>query len=81
MSESVTHEGASSDVVWMTELEVNNCWRLAEQQPVGRVAFIHRGRPMVLPVNHVIDDEPLSSARPRFAVGRPRRSGARRVRG
>ena len=59
MSESVTHEGASSDVVWMTELEVNICWRLAEQQPVGRVAFIHRGRPMVLPVNHVTDDRTI----------------------
>jgi nitroimidazol reductase NimA-like FMN-containing flavoprotein (pyridoxamine 5'-phosphate oxidase superfamily) len=55
MSEPLTHEGASSDVVWMSELEVDVCWRLVDQQPLGRVAFIHGGRPTVLPVNHVTD--------------------------
>lgn len=76
MSESVTHEGASSDVVWMTELEMNICWRLAEQQPVGRVAFIHRGRPMVLPVNHVTDDRARSRGLP--AIGTSGSASSRR---
>ena len=55
MSEPLAHEGASSDVVWMSELEVDVCWRLVDQQPLGRVAFIRGGRPAVLPVNHVTD--------------------------
>jgi uncharacterized protein len=59
MSESVAHEGTSGNVVWMTELDMNTCWRLTDQQPVGRVAFIHRGRPMVLPVNHVTDNRTI----------------------
>jgi nitroimidazol reductase NimA-like FMN-containing flavoprotein (pyridoxamine 5'-phosphate oxidase superfamily) len=55
MNEPATHEDASGDVVWMSELELDTCWRLVEQQPVGRVAFIRGGRPMILPVNHVTD--------------------------
>ena len=51
--------GAPNDVVWMSELETNICWQLVDQQPIGRVAFIHRGRPMVLPVNHVSDDRTI----------------------
>ena len=56
MSDPGTHE-PSDDIVWMSELDVSTCWRLVEQQPVGRVAFIRAGRPVILPVNHATDDE------------------------
>ena len=56
VSDRGTHE-PTDDIVWMSELDVSTCWRLVEQQPVGRVAFIRGGRPVILPVNHATDDE------------------------
>lgn len=44
---SVDHQG-------LEVLDTEECWRLAAGTPVGRVAFIEAGEPMVLPVNHAI---------------------------
>jgi uncharacterized protein len=40
---------------WVEELGADDCWRLAASAPVGRVGFVRAGRPVVLPVNHVVD--------------------------
>lgn len=32
----------------------DECWELVTATPVGRVAFIESGEPMVLPVNHTV---------------------------
>lgn len=32
----------------------DECWELVAATPVGRVAFIESGEPMVLPVNHTV---------------------------
>jgi nitroimidazol reductase NimA-like FMN-containing flavoprotein (pyridoxamine 5'-phosphate oxidase superfamily) len=42
-------------VVWMDDLAVDVCWRLLARTPVGRVAFVLKDEPVVLPVNHVVD--------------------------
>lgn len=33
----------------------DECWKLLGDTPVGRVAFLEAGEPMVLPVNHAVD--------------------------
>ena len=35
-------------------LDPDTCWELIAGTPVGRVAFVDRGEPMVLPVNHAV---------------------------
>lgn len=40
----------------LTVLDQDECLRLLRQAPVGRVAFVLAGRPVVLPVNHVVVD-------------------------
>ena len=35
-------------------LDVAECWELLATAPVGRVAFVERGEPMILPVNHAV---------------------------
>jgi uncharacterized protein len=47
--------GDPGDVVWVSGLGQDTCWRLIEAAPLGRVAFVRDGRPTVLPVNHAID--------------------------
>lgn len=47
------------DVVSITELERDECWRLLRTQVIGRVAFAQGRRPIVLPVNHVVDGETI----------------------
>ena len=58
MSDHASSE-PSGDLVWMSELDVSTCWRLIEQQPVGRVGFVRGGRPVVLPVNHANDEHTI----------------------
>jgi uncharacterized protein len=36
-------------------LSPEECWTLLGATPVGRVAFLEAGEPMVLPVNHAVD--------------------------
>lgn len=36
-------------------LSPDECWQLLGDTPVGRVAFLEAGEPMVLPVNHAVD--------------------------
>ena len=36
-------------------LEVPECWALLREQPVGRLAVLHDGRPDIFPVNFVVD--------------------------
>jgi len=36
-------------------LDADECWSLVAGTPVGRVAFVEAGEPMVLPVNHAVD--------------------------
>lgn len=40
-------------------LDVAACLRLIDQQPVGRVAFVADGAPMVLPVNFLREDDKI----------------------
>lgn len=35
-------------------LDSATCWELVAGTPVGRVAFVDRGEPMILPVNHAV---------------------------
>jgi hypothetical protein len=41
--------------VWFEDLEPEICWRLLARRLVGRVGFMARGEPVVLPVNHAVD--------------------------
>jgi nitroimidazol reductase NimA-like FMN-containing flavoprotein (pyridoxamine 5'-phosphate oxidase superfamily) len=34
-------------------LDTATCMRLLDLSPVGRIAFVHAGEPVILPVNHV----------------------------
>ncbi len=47
------------DVVWFDELPPIRCWQYLETTAVGRIGFVHGGRPVVLPVNHVVDGESI----------------------
>lgn len=35
-------------------LDAASCWALAAAAPVGRIAFVEGGEPVVLPVNHAV---------------------------
>jgi nitroimidazol reductase NimA-like FMN-containing flavoprotein (pyridoxamine 5'-phosphate oxidase superfamily) len=37
------------------ELTEDECWRLLETAPLGRVVFTHRAMPAIRPVNHIVD--------------------------
>jgi nitroimidazol reductase NimA-like FMN-containing flavoprotein (pyridoxamine 5'-phosphate oxidase superfamily) len=57
-------DGATPELV---EIDVEQCLRLLEETPVGRLGFITEiGNPMILPVNHIIDDGDVAF---RTAVG------------
>lgn len=43
----------------LEELDELTCWRLAGSVAVGRIGFQVDSRPMVLPVNHIVDDESI----------------------
>ncbi|MFP5320213.1 MAG: pyridoxamine 5'-phosphate oxidase family protein [Acidimicrobiia bacterium] len=44
---TVDHQG-------LEVLDTDTCWELVAGSPVGRVAFVEDGEPMVLPVNHAV---------------------------
>jgi uncharacterized protein len=48
--------GEQHRVTMMIEdLAAEECWRRLDQVPTGRLCFVDRGEPMVLPVNHAVD--------------------------
>lgn len=55
----------------MTELSTEECYELLASRPVGRIAFIVDGTPIILPVNHTVDgDDILFRTSPRTELGR-----------
>lgn len=46
-------------VAMIEELATPECWRLLARSPLGRLCFVARGEPAVLPVNHVVDDHSI----------------------
>jgi nitroimidazol reductase NimA-like FMN-containing flavoprotein (pyridoxamine 5'-phosphate oxidase superfamily) len=47
--------GYSTDHAGLEILPLDQCLRLLDSVPVGRVGFIADGQPVILPVNHVVD--------------------------
>jgi nitroimidazol reductase NimA-like FMN-containing flavoprotein (pyridoxamine 5'-phosphate oxidase superfamily) len=43
--------------VWIDDLVPDVCWKLIDRVPIGRLGFVFRGTPKVLPVNHAVDGE------------------------
>lgn len=41
----------------LEEIDPAECMRLVASTPVGRLGFIAHGKPMILPVNHVVEDD------------------------
>jgi len=55
----------------LTELSTEECYELLASRPVGRIAFVVDGAPIVLPVNHTVDgDDILFRTSPRTELGR-----------
>ena len=48
-------EAAAADLVSSREMARDVCWRRLGQAPLGRVALVRHGRPLIFPVNHVTD--------------------------
>lgn len=59
MSASTTRGPDGRDVVWFNELPLITCWGYLETAKVGRVGFVRGGRPVILPVNHVVDGQTI----------------------
>jgi nitroimidazol reductase NimA-like FMN-containing flavoprotein (pyridoxamine 5'-phosphate oxidase superfamily) len=49
-----SQDRAGLDHQGLEVIDVDECWELLGSQPVGRVAFVDAGEPMVLPVNHAV---------------------------
>lgn len=49
-----TSDRASVDHQGLEVIGIDECWQLVAGTPVGRVAFVDGGEPMVLPVNHAV---------------------------
>ena len=49
-----TSDRASLDHQGLEVIGIDECWQLVAGTPVGRVAFVDGGEPMVLPVNHAV---------------------------
>ena len=43
----------------LEEIEEDECRRLLEGEPIGRVAFVRHGQPVVLPVNFAVDGDTI----------------------
>ena len=43
----------------LTVLEEDECRRLLDEEPVGRVAFVRHGQPLVMPVNFTVDRDTI----------------------
>lgn len=53
------------------ELTTEECYELLALRPVGRIAYLVDGNPMVVPVNHVVDGEDIVfRTSPRTELGR-----------
>ena len=46
---------AAADIVSSREMTREICWQRLGQAPLGRVALVRHGRPLIFPVNHVTD--------------------------
>ena len=46
---------AAADIVSSREMTREICWQRLGQAPLGRVALVRLGRPLIFPVNHVAD--------------------------
>jgi nitroimidazol reductase NimA-like FMN-containing flavoprotein (pyridoxamine 5'-phosphate oxidase superfamily) len=46
-------------VVWMDDIEIDVCWTLLTNSVGGRVGFSTVDGPMVLPVNHAVDERTI----------------------
>jgi uncharacterized protein len=46
-------------VVWMDDIEIDVCWTLLTNSVGGRVGFSAVDGPMVLPVNHSVDEHTI----------------------
>lgn len=42
---------------WLIDIPVDECVRLLQSTPIGRLGVIVEGRPEIFPVNHVYDQE------------------------
>lgn len=55
----------------LTEISTEECYELLASRPVGRIAFVVDGSPIVLPVNHTVDgDDIVFRTSPRTELGR-----------
>ena len=55
----------------VTEISTQECYELLASRPVGRIAFLVDGDPLVLPVNYVVDGHDiLFRTSPRTELGR-----------
>ncbi|HUW02318.1 MAG TPA: pyridoxamine 5'-phosphate oxidase family protein [Acidimicrobiales bacterium] len=46
--------GPITDHQGLEVIDLDECWRLIAESPVGRIAFIEAGEPTVFPVNHTV---------------------------
>ena len=51
-----SQSGQDRDEQGLEILDQDECLELLASTPVGRIAWISDGRPLILPVNHVIED-------------------------
>lgn len=51
----MTDATPSTDYGGLEILDLDECLQLLASEPVGRIAFVHGGAPMVLPVNHRVE--------------------------
>lgn len=45
---------------WLTDLDEATCWQLLSTCEIGRLAWVHSGRPMVVPVNYRVLDRTIA---------------------
>lgn len=52
---SQPHSGAATDHRGLLVLDLEECMARLRGEEIGRIAFVHDGEPIVLPVNHAVD--------------------------
>jgi len=50
---------ASLDWSGLVVLDLDDCYRRLEREPVGRLGFVDQGEPVILPVNFAVDGRSL----------------------
>lgn len=40
---------------WLEMIQPEECWRLIDEQPIGRVSILVDGLPEIYPINHLVD--------------------------